>query len=443
MAEQRRDKAADSSTTRKRALVSCDRCKVRRARCIRNSPDEPCADCKLGGFQCESKLPRKQRVYGSVETLSLRYRALESLVKGLFPAENTQDVNVLFKLAAARNIPMPATDDYTPADIFNTNSQPPPQPQTQTQPSQPKPSVISPSLSTEPVLPPAGSATSSSAFISNDTKEISSNPFADTPAQSNHLEELVPTRHGVPHYFGHSSSFRFATTIRAFVARFKVIAGESFPSLPGPFPQSRTPSRSGRSMHRSSTHVSEEDHNVSDFGGSPADDRRGMKRQRAQTDESSDFWENRSGARSTSTIGDLLPSRSLADALVSAYFDNIHVHLPLFHRSMFQFKLEATYSRKTELLRDISDMGWLVALALVFAFGCQQLQEHDPEQAYKLRRKYLGFAKTYFRQLLTTTSLVNIQALFLLNIHHHTIGQKSSAWLLTGLAARMVSLLLL
>ena len=121
MAERSRDKA--DLAPRKRALISCDRCKVRRARCIRDKPDEPCADCKMSGVLCESKLPRKQRVYGSVETLSLRYRALESLVKGLFPQANVQDVNVLFKLAAERNIPMPARDDFRPADIFSSPTQ--------------------------------------------------------------------------------------------------------------------------------------------------------------------------------------------------------------------------------------------------------------------------------------------------------------------------------
>ena len=93
--------------TRKRALVSCDRCKLRRARCIRDNADVPCADCKMNGIQCESRIPRKQRVYGSVETLSLHYRALESLLSGLFPHENIQNLNTLFRIAAIINIQCP------------------------------------------------------------------------------------------------------------------------------------------------------------------------------------------------------------------------------------------------------------------------------------------------------------------------------------------------
>jgi hypothetical protein len=154
----------------------------------------------------------------------------------------------------------------------------------------------------------------------------------------------------------------------------------------------------------------------------------------------SDSWEYPNEPNSH-TIRDLLPSRSLADALVSAYFDHVHIYLPLFHRSMFQFHLESTYSRRSEQLKDYSDMGWLICLCLVFSFGCQQLQGHDPEQSRKLRMKYLDFVKTYFRYLMMTTSIVNVQALVLLNVHHHTVGQKSSSWLLIGLAARMVGFL--
>lgn len=445
MAE-RRDKA-DSTAPRKRALMSCDRCKLRRARCIRVNPDEPCDDCKLSAVQCESKLPRKQRVYGSVETLSLRYRALESLVKGLFPEENTQDVNILFRIAAGRGISMPAPDDFTPADIFNNNNitikpQPSAPEKQQQEPQQslvPITQTLPQTLTTpDPLIGPVPSLRNSPPTVPSKNNHI--NPFSDTQQSSRHTEELIPTKHGVPHYFGPSSSFRLATTIRALVARYKVASGETLPSLRKSGSSRSDPtSRSGRSLHRGSTNPSDEEYTVPNSRGSPDHDRTSHKRSRAQMEETGDQWEHRDGSPNLDTIGDLLPSRSLGDALVEAYFDHIHVYLPLFHRSMFQFRLESTYTRKTERLKGCEDIGWLVALALVFSFGCQQLQEHDPEQAYKLRFKYLSFAKTYFRYLLTTTCLVNVQALVLLNIHHHTMGQKSSSWLLIGLAARMVS----
>jgi proline utilization trans-activator len=231
----RRDKT-DGSAPRKRALVSCDRCKIRRARCIRENADETCADCRMSGVQCESKLPRKQRVYGSVETLSLRYRALEALVKGLFPQENIHDTNVIFTLASARKIPMPANDDYTPADIFHKTSQSSlpavpavparlqehGQATTQArQQSQPSPQVGQPPI-----------RSSSTSSLASASKASQYNPFSEVQPRSPQAAELIPTRHGVPHYFGPSSSFRLATTIRSLSARCKAIHGTYFSKLP-------------------------------------------------------------------------------------------------------------------------------------------------------------------------------------------------------------------
>ncbi|KAF2030332.1 hypothetical protein EK21DRAFT_65677 [Setomelanomma holmii] len=385
----------------------------------------------------DASAPRKralQRVYGSVETLSLRYRALEALVKGLFPQENIQDTNVLFNIAAARNISMPANDDFTPANIFANSGQrslssPQEQPRQQTQPPSqlhlqalPTPQTVIESVRSIETSSPASTL-----------KGSQHNPFSEIRQPSRQTEELIPTRHGVPHYFGPSSSFRLATTIRGLVARCKAVSGSDFPVFRG-----SASSQSPATIRPASANPSDEEYAVPSTRRllSPPQGLRGRKRSRLQMEESDDQWDA-NGKAASNTIADLLPSRSLADALVSAYFDHVHIYLPLFHRSMFQFRLEATFRRRTELLKDCTDIGWLICLALVFSFGCQQLHDHDPEQAHILRLKYLGFAKTYFRQLFVSTSLANIQAFILLNVHHHIIGQKSTSWLLIGLAARM------
>jgi proline utilization trans-activator len=433
---QRRDKA-EGSAPRKRALVSCDRCKLRRARCIRDNTDEPCADCRLSGVQCESKLPRKQRVYGSVETLSLRYRALESLVKGLFPQENTSDTTVIFALASARNIQMPAQDDFTPAEIFHDSGQRPlPTPfqehvQSSVQPRQSQPS----SLAIEQSI-----RSGSTSSLASSSRAGQHNPFLIEQPPARQVEEMIQTRHGVPHYFGPSSSFRLAMTIRTLSARCKAIHGGLYSPK-----QQETESnvsdpaiRPPPTLRTISTNPSDEEYTISDpQNPQPLD--RGKQKALEQEETKENLQQSLDDASKPVTIADLLPSRSLADALVAAYFDHVHMFLPMFHRSIFQYKMEATYSRKSEVLGECKDTGWLICLALVFAFGCEQLHEHDPDQANTLRVRYLDVAKTYFRKLLTTTSLVNIQALLLLNLHYHTLGQKSTSWLLVGLAARMVS----
>src|ERR1700712_193111 len=87
---------------RRRALVSCDRCKKRRIRCLRSSgsdASEACQSCLEVGVNCESTLPRKTRIYGSVETLSIRYRVLDALMKGLYPDKDTNNIDTLYAIA--------------------------------------------------------------------------------------------------------------------------------------------------------------------------------------------------------------------------------------------------------------------------------------------------------------------------------------------------------
>ncbi|KAL5117691.1 separin protein [Pleosporales sp. CAS-2024a] len=454
----RRDKA-DASAPRKRTLVSCDRCKLRRARCHRDNADDPCADCVLAGLQCESKLPRKQRVYGSVETLSLRYRALEALVKGLFPHEPVHDTNVLFKLAADRNIPMPDNADYTPADIFH-NPHPSAQRPLPTEPPH-VPDLPESTLPVHQVRPTPFTAdqsvrSNSTSSRASTTKPAAAaaapaphNPFSEVQLAPERTEELIQTRHGVPHYFGPSSSFRLAMTIRTLSARYKAVQNHNnlLPKLQETDSSSSdaATSRPPIALQPGSTHPSDEEYTFPDQKGPPSPARAQKKRSKSKTKTDGHHGhhghhhqtEQLAALPALETFADVLPSRSLADALVSAYFDHVHKFTPLFHRSIFQYQLEATFARQSEPLVHIKDTGWLICLAMVFAFGCEQLHQHDPEQARILRLKYLGVAKAHFRRLLTTTSLANIQALLLLNLHYHTLGQKSTSWLLVGLAARM------
>lgn len=89
---------------RRRAAASCDRCKLRRSKCIKEPSNSQCTNCQAAGVECESKLPRKQRLYGSVESLSLRYRVLDALAKGLFPDVDTGDVEKLLEIGREKGI---------------------------------------------------------------------------------------------------------------------------------------------------------------------------------------------------------------------------------------------------------------------------------------------------------------------------------------------------
>jgi hypothetical protein len=93
---------------RQRVSVSCDRCKLRRIRCIRLRPnDKPCAACEQLGITCQSTLPRKERVYTPDYDLQHRHQALVALVQGLLPGERIESLSDIQQLAAKQGIQLP------------------------------------------------------------------------------------------------------------------------------------------------------------------------------------------------------------------------------------------------------------------------------------------------------------------------------------------------
>lgn len=418
------------SIPRKRALVSCDRCKIRRARCVRTRTDEACADCKAIGVTCEQTLPRKQRVYGSVESLSLRFRALECLVKGLFPGEDVSDTDTLFKIAASRQIEMPGNDDYTRAEIFSQSSN------QQSYPTPQAAETVVPGENPAPApTPPPTHPTASGTTVSG------TNPFLDSAPPPQPTEKLIPMLHGVPHYFGPSSSFKLAITIRTMVARCNalpearsILRHSSYwqPDIPN----SAAARATQISLRPSESQPSDEDlATIDSRNPSPNDDVHLSKRIRTSIEQ---IAQEKPRALKAETVADFLPPKSVADALVAAYFDSVHNLMPLFHRSMFQFRYEQSWTRNRDVPKDNEEIGWLCCLALVIVFGAQALEDHDPERARKLQKQYLGFVRGKFRECSNTTSLVNVQALMLLQFFDHNGGKRSSSFVLIGTIARMV-----
>ncbi|KAF2709524.1 hypothetical protein K504DRAFT_533879 [Pleomassaria siparia CBS 279.74] len=395
---------------RKRALVSCDRCKTRRTRCIRAISGEPCKACKTLRVACESKLPRKQRVYGSVETLSLRFRALESLMKGLFPNDNVQDTETLFRLAATRNIAMPATDDFTASDIFS--EQRPALGHRHQHQHQPQSYPPAPGKLPEEDVSLAATATDH-------------NPFLDAPT-AQPVETLIPVLHEDTHYFGPSSSFHLATTIRSLVLRCNAI------------PEARSLLRtSPKSPAFANVHPSSNETYTSPLPLSTSPNDEGHVRKRARTGSEIPGDQHTTKDYTRETIADFLPSRSVADALASAFFEHVHLLFPVFDRSQFQCKYETTFARNHELIRENEETGWLCCLALVFSFGAHALEKHDPDQARVFQKKYLGFVHDLFQPLSSTTAVTNIQALVLLQLYDQNAEKRDSSWILIGTAARM------
>lgn len=347
-----------------------------------------------------------------METLSLRYRALDALVKGLFPTDNTQDISVLFQLAAARNIAMPLMDDFTPAtDLFDD------------------------------CKPRAYQSPQHSARIEVASPDSSaSNPFTDQ-AQSNPIEEkLIPTPHGISHYVGPSSSFRFAATVRKMVARCSAASDGRGPrkqhsAVRADFASMRTSKALEPRLHGSVNGASDEESIDSSPEDEILEDTKSNKRPRLRHN-SSLKGEVFVKKRKRDSMAEFLPQRAISDALIRAFFDNVHFNYALFHRSMFQLRYEATWERNVHSLFQV-EPGWSCCLAMIFVFGAQVLEQYDSDQAVTIQRCYLGFVRSSFRRLISTTSLVNIQALLLLQLYEHNAGERNNAWMLLGCASRM------
>lgn len=105
------------SEKRKRALFSCDRCKLRKTKCNRIQNNDlkydnitPCLQCTKAGVACTTSIPRKKRFYGPVKNIAFHYKCLLSLVAGLFPDSDIYSFEDLIDLGHKLKIEMPKLD---------------------------------------------------------------------------------------------------------------------------------------------------------------------------------------------------------------------------------------------------------------------------------------------------------------------------------------------
>ncbi|KAH6671180.1 fungal-specific transcription factor domain-containing protein [Halenospora varia] len=403
---------------RRRALVSCDRCKKRRIRCTRsNGSDgqEACQSCLEVGAKCESTLPRKTRIYGSVETLSVRYRVLDALIKGLFPSNDTSNIDELYAIAEAHDITLPTFSEQTVAEeVF----------------SQPPKGIVTSPRSLDSGESPASTG-----------KEVESSSAQDGKPAKVVEEKLVPMPNGPSHYIGPSSSFGFVLTVRNMVAEFNAALRAIQPD------DERTKISSefaGSTWSKALDNITKEESDGSSDGQierPPVDTRRvsvqshGSMARPAFLSGSSSFSSTPSRSRKA-TLLSLLPSREDTDAFVDAYFNKVHPNYLLFHRPTFQNRYEYMWTQPHVLLKE-ADPGWVCCMFMILVFGAQALGSQSIPQATQIQRYYLDAVQARLHSLVSTTTLTNVQALLLLQLYQHNCTERNSAFMLLGAASRM------
>ncbi|ETS75077.1 hypothetical protein PFICI_13561 [Pestalotiopsis fici W106-1] len=397
------------TSQRKRTKLSCDACKAKRCKCLRTGPTPdsddtqddshlaPCKNCVDAGIECVTTLPRKQRIYGSVEQLDRRYRALDALVSGLFP-----------------DLP----SDATPEELVEYGRQR---------------GVAMPDLGTESDAPK--SPTTSSLHITSP----SSPPNAgrrigdDSPELGHNNAHFIRDASGRTYYIGPWGSLGSFARVRNLIAR-RLNA-------------STDPDASRRGQRLSSKSVT--DAIARSFGETSADivspapqashlTQSSLVNVQAPLDDSISTGDSRFWV-ATSKIK--LPDKKLADICVNAFFDNVHPDFMLFHRPTFQQNYEDLWNQSGRRPsvphlaagRYVS-VGWLCCLYLVFILGSRSLPQ-DP-RALRFQRTWYESVKE-LPPLLIMSTLPNVCALMLLALYYQSTNDRTKSWVYLGAASRL------
>jgi hypothetical protein len=149
-----------------------------------------------------------------------------------------------------------------------------------------------------------------------------------------------------------------------------------------------------------------------------------------------------------------LPPREIMEALITSYFDHVHVDFPLFHRATFQDEYEtfvlrarnATMRAQTSGSRSAKfeehafqrpDLGWLACLNMVLFFGSLSDPKSSLSENTTLRRSCISTSSSLLPHLTTRCVLSNVQALLLLSLYFHNNNDRNAAWTVVGTATRI------
>ncbi|KAI2602482.1 hypothetical protein GGR54DRAFT_499912 [Hypoxylon sp. NC1633] len=466
--EQIRARRRVPSSQRKRTQVSCDACKTRRCKCVRLKASTEsdidisragglavCKLCLETGIPCVTTMPRKQRVYGSVENLDRRYRALEALVSGLFPDLNPRaSAEELVAFGRERAISMPelgeSPDRPRPPSSEPTikpePSESPPEGTVQTKGRRSTNLIIAATDHDKTILPPSYLMRGAQGT----TAQVSPGMGTERSAEPNaERTSLILDATGRAHYIGPCGSLAFFARMRdLFLQRADVtrrnpgglehmgqgsLSGdEARRFINNPLAASLGGTgdggRNGGSSSGPSGHVL--DHLEGDTPPQICED---MLRDHP---DGTEFWRYR---KRVSTID--LPSRDRADACLEAFFRSVHPNFTLFHRLTFQSAYEKMWRcwegrrNHDDGVKEISvSVGWLCCLYMMFILGSRALRQNS--DSFEFQRKW--FAKVdRLPPLLGSSSLPNVCAYMLLSLYYHNTNDRTSAWTFHGAACRL------
>ncbi|KAK7963477.1 hypothetical protein PG988_010451 [Apiospora saccharicola] len=457
--EQLKAKRRVPTAQRKRTKLSCDYCKTRRCKCQRldqqsassamdmgggGADDEGLTPCKLcieAGIQCVTTMPRKHRIYGSVESLDRRYRAIDSLIRGLHPqlgAEPTAEEVIAY--GRELGLEMPDFEGGGGGGGGGGSSvgggEPPTPTQSVTTAATKRPRSVSASALLSPVSP--------------ENKTTRSDRSDESSAN------LVRDPSGRPHYIGPAGSLAFFTRLRNLVATRSQSSSSELSSDPHPEHMTADLIADPTMVydgHAAQAQAQRNNDNDNDNRLKPP-----LSPSMFRGDSpTTSFSSHEGGHANTSELlrhcvpssKVKLPEREVADRYIEAFFQHMHPNFVIFHRPTFQHVYEEIW-RAASLdhgglgggngkeggagPETYVSVGWLGCLYMIFIFGCRSLPQNN--HTLDFQRRYYA-EMTGLPQLLVTLSLPNVCALMLLSLHSNNTNDRTAAWTYHGAACRL------
>ncbi|KAI1269342.1 fungal-specific transcription factor domain-containing protein [Xylariaceae sp. FL1019] len=414
---------------RKRGVQSCDLCRKKRCKCIPAAGGgHQCANCLAQNAPCTYRLPRKTRIYGSVEDLSDRFRCLEALVRGAFPNDTLHSVQDLLELGQRKGYEMPSLShepggSSNMSDILQTQGR--------------SSSVEQQSEANNRVI----------GQIKQDetTQSLTESPGSSCPADDGSAETypLIKDPSGREHYIGPSGGLQFLSQLRRLLISTEhdserdeapsAAEGSKFVEDDGALALEtddlnaekadgnlEAPSISSGINHNSPGSVLTTASDVT-------------KKSTAEIDK---YWRQ-------------LPSPNIMGQLLHAYFSKVHDDFPLFHQATFEEDYEARLGRYQTRCRSTTimppqpvedlDMGWLGCLHMMIALASMReppISEGDSDNT-KLVRYCVQSTKAMIPYFTSNCTLNHLRALVLLALFLHNNNERNATWNLIGTAIRM------
>lgn len=130
------------------------------------------------------------------------------------------------------------------------------------------------------------------------------------------------------------------------------------------------------------------------------------------------------------------PSRALADQLVDAYFQRVHIFYPFLHEGSFRTEYEQVWTQGAH--RSVKDGSIADAiLHLVFAYGCEFVDAAPDQDIFDKAAPYIAYARNLIlSQVFSTADLSLVQALLLLSHYLQGTLQLNECWSFVGLMVR-------